>query len=97
MDAYSGVLYSLTEAYASKELGMRYMVIAIVMALIHYGCVAEAKSKAKYTLVDTGQEIGAVEAIVATAKGSRVVKCEEVELKVSKSGTSLSLHKLKSK
>jgi hypothetical protein len=70
---------------------MQLLVIALVLIAVH----ANASDFKQFFVDGSGKKLDAAQAINASLKGSEILKCQTVEAKVSKSGTSLSLHNVK--
>lgn len=66
----------------------------IIMALAFTTASAQA-AEFKQVFTVNGTETSAQEAIIAAANGKEVMKCQTVEFKVSKSGTSIGLKNVK--
>lgn len=73
---------------------MRIFTLAVLMGLAYQANAVKAnKPKAEpIYLNESGSKMSPTEAIVSSINGGRVFKCTEVEPKVSKSGTSISVH-----
>ncbi len=66
----------------------------IFSAFAKYAHAEETKYKLFY-INKSGSQIDATKALLASLKGDEVYKCQSVESKVSKAGTSIGLHNIK--
>ena len=66
----------------------------LIMALAFTAASAQA-AEFKQIFTINGSQATAQEAIIAAANGKEVMKCQTVEFKVSKSGTSIGLKNVK--
>ncbi len=64
----------------------------LIMSMILAGSVALAE----VSYVSNGKTLAPSDALLAASKGQAVSKCQPVEMKASKSGTSFSLRNIKS-
>lgn len=69
----------------------------LIFVLIMVASTAQAKgrSKTEVIYIVDGKQVSAVEAMEAAMRRGPVMKCQSVELKPSKSGTSFSLRAVK--
>ncbi len=67
--------------------------LLVLLALI--GATATAAPSYKLFFISNGKTIAAEDAIMAASRGNEVYKCQAVEAKVSKSGTSIGLKNIK--
>lgn len=68
---------------------------SVVIALIMSTSIAQATEYKQFFLTESGKQIDNTEAIMSAAQGTQVYKCQSVEFKVSKSGTSIGLKNVK--
>lgn len=66
-------------------------VMMMMFALMSVGIANAKTSKAPAVYIVNGKNVSSVEALTAAMKNEDVLKCQSVELKPSKSGTSFSL------
>lgn len=65
---------------------------AIIIGLALLGATANAKQDYKlFYSTPSGKQMTAEQAVLASAKGETIYKCQTTELGISKSGTSISL------
>ena len=68
----------------------------ILLVALAFASTSFAQTEYKmFYLNDSGTQLDATEALLQSSKGSNVYKCQSVEMKVSKSGTSISLKNVK--
>lgn len=60
-----------------------------------FASISNAAEYKQFFLTASGKQIDNTEAIMSAAQGGEVYKCQSVEFKVSKSGTSIGLKNVK--
>lgn len=71
--------------------------VLLALASIGLAVCCSAAAHAETFYVVNGKTVAVAAAIQSAAAGSEVFQCKSVELKVSKGGTSVSLHAVKQK
>lgn len=65
------------------------------VAIMLLASISQAAEYKQFYITASGAQVDATEAIMSAAKGESVYKCQSVEFKVSKSGTSIGLKNVK--
>lgn len=71
--------------------------VVVVLSLVTLSAHAADNPKYKQFYLVNGSKSSAEEAILASLKGAEAFRCQSVEAKVSKSGTSIGVRNIKKK